>query len=60
MAQPTIYSNPDPDYLELGGFARELKESVDEIWKKQQIAEAEGKTTAGRLTLWITWRRPSL
>ncbi|PSS32240.1 hypothetical protein PHLCEN_2v2009 [Hermanssonia centrifuga] len=31
---------------ELEGFARELNESVDEIWKKPQDAEAEGKTTA--------------
>ncbi len=33
---------------ELEGFALELKESVDEIWKKPQDAEAEGKTTAER------------
>ncbi len=31
---------------ELEDFARELKESVDEIWKKPQDAEAEGETSA--------------
>ncbi len=31
---------------ELEGFVRELKESVDEIQKKHQDAEAESETTA--------------